>query len=61
MNGKEIIKEIERYLSDKVYNYAVLIDGEWESGKTHFVKSDLTKEIEKRTKNENKKKINMFF
>lgn len=35
------------YLHDDSYNYAVLIDGEWGSGKTYFVNNTLTKIIEK--------------
>ncbi len=46
MNGEEIIQEIKRYIKDDVYNYAVLIDGEWGSGKTFFVQNELKKEIE---------------
>ncbi len=46
MSGDEIIKEIRRYVNDNVYNYAVLIDGEWGSGKTYFVKNILKEKIE---------------
>lgn len=47
MTEKQITEEILRYLSDKAYNYAVLIDGEWGSGKTFFVNNTLTKAINK--------------
>lgn len=46
MTEKDIILEIERYLTDTSYNYAVMIDGEWGCGKTYFVKNGLTKSID---------------
>lgn len=45
MTEKEIITEVERYLSDTSYNYAVMIDGDWGCGKTYFVKNGLSKAI----------------
>lgn len=50
MTEQQIKEEILRYLKDKSYNYAVLIDGEWGSGKTYFVNNTLTKEIVKQEK-----------
>ena len=47
MTEQQIIDEILGYLHDDSYNYAVLIDGEWGSGKTYFVNNTLTKIIEK--------------
>ena len=47
MTEQQIIDESLRYLHDDSYNYAVLIDGEWGSGKTYFVNNTLTKIIEK--------------
>ena len=41
LNESQIIQGIKRYLNDKLYNYAVLIDGEWGCGKTYFVKNTL--------------------
>ena len=41
MNEQQIEKEIFRYIQDESYNYAVLIDGEWGSGKTYFAKNVL--------------------
>ena len=46
MTEKEIITEVERYLSDTSYNYAVMIDGDWGCGKTYFVKNSLFKAID---------------
>ncbi len=57
MKSADIVKEIERYLQDNVYNYAVLIDGEWGSGKTHFVKNELKTAIEKTEVGEDKRKV----
>ena len=54
MTEKEIITEIERYLSDTSYNYAVMIDGDWGCGKTFFVKNGLSKAIAEHEK-ENEK------
>ena len=34
MTEKQIIDETLRYINDKSYHYAILIDGEWGSGKT---------------------------
>lgn len=45
MTEQQIKEEILRYLKDDSYNYAVLIDGEWGSGKTYFVKNTLAKAI----------------
>ena len=41
LNEQQIIQGINRYLNDKLYNYAILIDGEWGCGKTFFVKNTL--------------------
>ncbi len=45
MTETEIITEIKRYLSDRSYYYAVMIDGDWGCGKTYFVKNGLTNAI----------------
>ena len=42
MTEKQITEEILRYLKDESYNYAVLIDGEWGSGKTSVSYTHLT-------------------
>lgn len=36
MNEEQLIKEIENYINDETYNYAVLINGEWGCGKNIF-------------------------
>ena len=34
----DLIGEIKKYIKNDRINYAVLIDGEWGSGKTYFIK-----------------------
>ena len=46
LNDDEIVAAIKEYIDDKIYNYAVLIDGDWGCGKTYFVKNVLKKEID---------------
>lgn len=50
MTEKQITEEILRYLKDESYNYAVLIDGEWGSGKTFFANRTLTEAINEQEK-----------
>lgn len=40
-----IIEEIKHYLKDSTYPYAILLDGSWGIGKTHFVKNELLKAL----------------
>lgn len=47
MTEQQIKEEVLRYLKDESYQYAILIDGEWGSGKTYFVNNILIKEIKK--------------
>lgn len=44
-NELKIIEGIKNYVNESIYNYAVMIDGEWGCGKTHFVKNHLIKEL----------------
>ncbi len=58
MTDSQIITEIERYLDDQTYNYAVLIEGEWGCGKTYFANTKLKEAIEaKETKKDNPRSI----
>lgn len=50
MTEQQIKEEILRYIKDQTYNYAVLIDGEWGSGKTHFVKKIIVPSINEQEK-----------
>ena len=43
LKEKQIINIIREYIEDKNADYAVMIDGEWGSGKTYFVKRKLKK------------------
>ena len=40
-----MLDEVKRYISDDTYDYALMIDGEWGSGKTYFVKEVLGREL----------------
>ena len=58
MNGEHILKEILNYITDTTYNYAILIDGEWGSGKTFFVTKECIPAIETYLKeNESQEKV----
>lgn len=57
MNEQQIVEEVNRYLVDKSYQYAILIEGERGCGKTYFVKNRLTQEINNLEKNRGKRKI----
>lgn len=58
MTDNQIIEETLRYLSDRSYNYAILIDGEWGCGKTYFIQNSLRKRIEEAEKStENPRKL----
>lgn len=47
----EIISIVIDYIKNSIYKYAILIDGEWGSGKTWFIKNMLMPEINKYIKN----------
>ena len=47
LTDDDIVKEIINYVDETLYNYAVMIDGEWGCGKTYFIKERLCKELEK--------------
>ena len=54
MTEQQVRDEVLRYIDDSSYNYAILIDGEWGSGKTYFIsnilaqKCDLVNNINKK-------------
>lgn len=50
MTEQQVRDEVLRYIDDSSYNYAILIDGEWGSGKTYFISNILSHEIEEREK-----------
>ena len=43
---KELIESIEEYIRRPYTDYAVMINGEWGSGKTHFWNNKLRQRIE---------------
>ncbi|NLC93356.1 MAG: hypothetical protein GX677_07850 [Treponema sp.] len=55
VNDKEALEIIDDYVSDKTYNYAVMINGEWGCGKTYFVKNVLNKHFFEISRNVKKK------
>ena len=44
---------VSEYIDNQIYNYAVLIDGQWGCGKTYFIKEVLIKEIRNQIKSNN--------
>lgn len=47
LDEKQIEEVVIKYLDNHTYNYALMIDGSWGTGKTFFVKNDLIPLIEK--------------
>lgn len=50
LSDEKLLSEIKYYIENKFYNYAVMIDGAWGSGKTYFVNQVLLPELKKETK-----------
>ena len=48
MNTKDIIAEIEQYVSSPATPFAFLLEGPWGCGKTRFVDCELSPELKKR-------------
>lgn len=46
----EIVDILINYVDESIYDYAVMIDGEWGCGKTYFIKKRLYTELEKHEK-----------
>ena len=46
MNDEIIINQLVEYIKEERYNQAVMIDGDWGSGKTYFVKEKLVKKLQ---------------
>lgn len=49
MNGNEIVEVVKEYLGEGRDEYALMLTGEWGSGKTYFVEHVLTKTLEEDT------------
>lgn len=39
LTDNQILELVREYLTESSYHYAVMINGGWGSGKTHFVKA----------------------
>ena len=57
LNDKEIAEIIKGYITDENTDSAILINGEWGSGKTFFVKNKIINEYENKRYSKFKKKI----
>ena len=57
---KELIEGVEEYIRKPYTDYAIMINGEWGSGKTHFWNNKLRKRIENIT-NKNGKKYKTIY
>ena len=55
LNDEQIIKLIYEYIENENAEYAIMIDGEWGSGKTCFVTEKLKENLKERFKKNNKK------
>ena len=51
----DLIEEIKKYIKNDRINYAILIDGEWGSGKTYFIKEELIPKLNEEIKNNGNK------
>lgn len=51
MKDEVVLGQIIEYIKDDRYNQAVLLDGDWGSGKTFFVKEKLISELERQLPN----------
>ena len=58
LTEKTIINTVMDYIEENIYNYAVMIDGDWGSGKTYFIKKKLIPKIN--VKYKDKKIIYIF-
>lgn len=59
MTDDQIIEFIKKYINNTSYNYAVLIDGSWGSGKTYFIKNKLIPTLKKNEKEESKIRLKL--
>lgn len=52
-SDQKVLESINRFIQDKMYHYALLIDGEWGSGKTYFVQNCLIPHLRKEKRDVN--------
>lgn len=43
---EDILQAIDRFIDHRLYNYALLINGKWGCGKTHFIQTELIKHLQ---------------
>ena len=55
LSDDEIVDVLINYIDEKLYNYAVMIDGEWGCGKTYFIRENLQDKLEKHEKEREEK------
>lgn len=55
-SNDKIVKMVKDYIDNSIYKYAILLDGEWGSGKTYFVENILLDKISKHIENSAKYK-----
>lgn len=58
LSGSEIIEVVKAFLDNQIYDYSILIDGGWGSGKTYFLKNLLKPAIESYEKQKKQAKAN---
>ena len=47
MTDNQITEAVKRFLTKPLYNYALMIDGPWGCGKTHYIRKGLIPELER--------------
>ena len=55
LNDDDIVSIVIKYIDENLYNYAVMIDGEWGCGKTYFIRENLQDKLEKHEKEREEK------
>lgn len=55
LSDDEIVDVLINYIDEELYNYAVMIDGEWGCGKTYFIRENLQDKLEKHEKKREEK------
>lgn len=56
LTDEQILEIIEKYVNKKETNYAILLDGEWGSGKTYFIREKLIPKLKANYEKEKKEK-----
>lgn len=55
LSDDEIVDVLINYIDEELYNYAVMIGGEWGCGKTYFIRENLQDKLEKHEKEREEK------